>query len=167
MAEKTKSVTITLPSDEEILVTREFNAPKHLVYRAWTTPELVRRWWSGGQGMTTEVEMDPRPGGTWRFVLRADDGSEVAFHGEYREVVPDEKIVYTEVYEMPDTEPLPPADEPVNTVTFTAVDADRTVLRLLVRTTSRALRDVILESGMEVGMRQQMTIIEELANSLR
>jgi uncharacterized protein YndB with AHSA1/START domain len=109
--------------------------------------------------------MDLRPGGRWRYVLTANPGFEVAFHGEYREVVAGEKIVYTEVFEGVD--PLPEADVPVNTVTFTALGDDRTVVHLLTQTTSKAVRDLILESGMEVGMQEQMTIIEELANSLR
>jgi uncharacterized protein YndB with AHSA1/START domain len=156
---------ITLPADDRILVTREFAAPKHLVYRAWTTPELVKRWWSGYQGTTTEVELDLRPGGRWRYVMKTPEDFEVAFHGEYREVVPEEKIVYTEVYEGMD--PLPEADVPVTTVTFTALDDERTVVHLLTQTTSKVLRDTILESGMEVGVQDQLTIIEELVAALR
>ncbi|WIX99363.1 SRPBCC family protein [Amycolatopsis mongoliensis] len=157
---------ITLPTDEQILITREFAAPKHLVYRAWTTPELVRRWWAGHRGTTTDVEMDLRPGGRWRYVLKTNDGAEVGFHGEYREVVPEEKIVYTEVFEMPGVDP-DSVDGPLNTATFTALGADRSVLRLLTETGSKELRDMILESGMEGGVREQMVLIEELANSLR
>src|SRR4051812_20409312 len=92
---------VTLPTDEQILITREFDAPKHLVYKAWTTPELVKRWWSGHRGAMTVAEIDLRVGGTWRYVMVAKGGFEVAFHGEYREIVPDERIVTTEVYEMP------------------------------------------------------------------
>ncbi|WP_328647777.1 SRPBCC family protein [Amycolatopsis sp. NBC_00348] len=165
MVETARSAKITLPSDEQILITREFNAPKHLVYRAWTTPELVSRWWAGHRGTTTEVEMDLRPGGRWRYVIKANAGFEVAFHGEYREIVPDEKLVFTEMFEGAD--PLPDADVPVDTVTFSALEDDRTVVHLLTQTTSKALRDMILESGMEAGMQEQMNLIEELANSLR
>ncbi|RSM44655.1 ATPase [Amycolatopsis balhimycina DSM 5908] len=157
---------ITTPADDRILITREFDAPKHLVYRVWTTPELVKRWWSGHRGTTTEVAMDLRPGGRWRYVLKTNDGAEVGFHGEYREIVPDERIVYTEVFEMPGVD-LDAVDGPLNTVTFTALDGDRTRLELLTETGSRELRDTILESGMEVGVQEQMVIIEELANSLR
>ncbi|MEU0791598.1 SRPBCC family protein [Amycolatopsis sp. NPDC005961] len=157
---------ITTPADDRILITREFAAPRHLVYRAWTTPELVKRWWAGQRGTTTKVEMDLRPGGRWRYVLETNDGAEVGFHGEYREVVPDEKIVYTEVFEMPGVD-LDSVDGPLNTATFTALDGDRTRLELLTVTGSKELRDMILESGMEVGVREQMVIIEELANSLR
>src|SRR5688572_14261255 len=106
------TATVTLPTDEQILIRREFDAPKHLVYKAWTTPELVKRWWSGRRGQMTIADIDLRVGGAWRYVMVADGGFEVAFHGEYREIVPDERIVTTEVYEMPGAEPLAAADEP-------------------------------------------------------
>ena len=157
---------ITTPADDRILITREFDAPKHLVYRVWTTPELVKRWWSGHRGTSTEVVMDLRPGGRWRYVLKTNDGAEVGFHGEYREVVPDERIVYTSVFELPGVD-LDSVDGPLNTVTFTALDGDRTRLELLTVTGSRELRDTILQSGMEVGVREQMVLIQELADSLR
>src|SRR4051812_12092076 len=144
------TATVTLPTDEQILITREFDAPRHLVYRAWTTPELVKRWWSGQRGEMTVVEIDLRVGGTWRYVIAADGGFDVAFHGEFREIVPNERIVTPEVFEMPDTDPLPAEDEPLNIVTFTEVDG-RTTLTLLVQTTSKELRDMIVDSGMEVG----------------
>ena len=97
------SAKVTLPTDEEILITREFDAPRHLVYRAWTTPELVMRWWSGHRGEMKIADIDLRVGGMWRYVMVANGGFEVAFHGEYREIVPDERIVTTEVFEgMPE-----------------------------------------------------------------
>ncbi|MEU4526336.1 SRPBCC family protein [Amycolatopsis sp. NPDC024027] len=157
---------ITTPADDRILITREFDAPKHLVYRVWTTPELVSRWWSGHRGTTTEVKMELRPGGRWRYVLKTNDGAEVGFHGEYREIVPDERLVYTEVFELPGVD-LDSVDGPLITVTFTALDGDRTRLELLTETGSEELRDTILQSGMEVGVREQFTIIQELADSLR
>ncbi|WP_370962429.1 SRPBCC family protein [Amycolatopsis sp. cg9] len=157
---------ITTPAEDQILITREFDAPKHLVYRVWTTPELVRRWWSGHRGTTTEVELDLRPGGRWRYVLKTDDGAEVGFHGEYREIVPAERIVYTEVFELPGV-PLDSVDGPLITVTFTALEGDRTLLSLLTETGSKELRDTIYESGMEVGVREQFVLIQELADSLR
>src|ERR671919_1963288 len=95
-----QSATVTLPSDDQILITREFDAPRHLVYKAWTTPELVKRWWSGQRGTMTLAEIDLRVGGTWRYVMVASGGHEVAFHGEFREIVPNERIITTEVYEM-------------------------------------------------------------------
>jgi uncharacterized protein YndB with AHSA1/START domain len=157
---------VTLPTDEQILITREFNAPKHLVYKAWTTPELVKRWWSGHRGEMTIAEIDLRVGGRWRYVMVAGGGFEVAFHGEYREIVPNERIVSTEVYEVPEAEALPEAEVPLNTVTFTEVDG-RTTLTLLVQTTSKELRDTIINSGMEVGMQEQMDLLEQIAISLR
>jgi uncharacterized protein YndB with AHSA1/START domain len=86
---------VTLPTDNQILITRDFDAPRHLVYRAWTTPELVERWWSAQRGEVTSIEIDLRVGGRWRYVMTANEGFEVAFHGEYREIVPDERIVST------------------------------------------------------------------------
>ena len=157
------TATVTLPTDQQILITREFDAPKHLVYKAWTTPELVKRWWSGHQGTMTVVEIDLRVGGTWRYVMVASGGYEVAFHGEYREIVPDERIVTTEVYEMPDA---PEGNPPLNIVSFSEVDG-RTTLTLLVQTTTKELRDTIIESGMETGMQEQMDVLEQVAISLR
>jgi uncharacterized protein YndB with AHSA1/START domain len=154
---------VTLPSDTEILITREFDAPRRLVYLAWTTPELVRRWWSGHRGQMTVVEIDLRVGGRWRYVMVANGGFEVAFSGEYQEIVPGERIVHTEVFEMPGAPEPEPA---VNEVTFSEVDG-RTTLSLLARTPSRQVRDAILESGMEGGMQEQMDLLEELARSLR
>jgi uncharacterized protein YndB with AHSA1/START domain len=156
------TATVTLPTDEQILITREFDAPKHLVYKAWTTPELVKRWWSGQRGRVTLAEIDLRVGGTWRYVMMASGGHEVGFHGEFREIVPNERIVSTEVYEMPGATEV---EAPVNTVTFTEVDG-RTILRLLTQCPTKELRDTIIESGMEVGMQEQMDALEQIAISL-
>jgi uncharacterized protein YndB with AHSA1/START domain len=153
---------VTLPSDEEILITREFDAPRRLVYRAWTTPELVMRWWSGKRGEMKLADIDLRVGGTWRYVMVAAGGHEVAFHGEYREIVPEQRIVTTEVYEgMPDI-----GEPAVDTITFTEDDG-RTTLELLMWVPSQEIRDMILETGMEVGMQEQMDMLEQLAISLR
>ncbi len=162
MATGSGTATVTLPSDRQILITREFAAPRHLVYRAWTTPELVRRWWSGHQGEMTTCEIDLRVGGRWRYVMVTHGGDEVAFSGEYREIVPDERIVTTEVYEQPGA---PEAEPALNVVTLTEADG-RTTLQLLVETASREQRDAILESGMEVGMQEQLDLLEQLAVSL-
>jgi uncharacterized protein YndB with AHSA1/START domain len=151
---------VTLPTDEQILITREFDAPKHLVYKAWTTPELVKRWWSGQRGAMTIAEIDLRVGGVWRYVMVATGGYDVAFHGEFREIVPNERIVSTEVYEgMPDAEAL-------NTVTFTEVDG-RTTLTLLMELASKEDRDTVIDSGMEAGMQEGMDLLEQVAISLR
>jgi uncharacterized protein YndB with AHSA1/START domain len=158
-----KKATVTLPSDREILITREFDGPRNLVYQAWTTPELVKRWWSGHRGKVTSAEIDLRVGGRWRYVMVANGGFEVAFHGEYREIVPDERIVSTEVYELPEA---PEAEGVLNVVTFTEADG-RTTLTILVQAPSAEVRDAIMDSGMEVGMQEQMELLEQLASSLR
>lgn len=154
---------VTLPTDEEILITREFDAPRHLVYKAWTTPALVSRWWPGRRGEMKSTEIDLRVGGTWRYVMVASGGHEVGFHGVYREIVPNERIVNTEVYEG-----VPGGDDDpaVNVVTFTEVDG-RTRLSLLTRVGSRDVRDMIIDSGMEGGMQEGMDLLEEIAISLR
>ena len=154
------TATVTLPADEQILITREFDAPRNLVYKAWTTPELVKQWWSAKRGEVTVADIDLRVGGTWRYVMVADGGFEVAFHGEFREIVPNEPIVSTEVYEgMPDAEAL-------NTLTLTEVDG-RTVLEILVQHSSKEHRDAHIESGMEAGMQDALDLLEQLAISLR
>ena len=153
------TATVTLPTDEQILITREFDAPRPLVYKAYTTPELVKRWWSGERGDVTSVEIDLRVGGMWRYVMNATGGFEVAFHGEYRELVPNERIVTTEVFEgMPDA-------QAVDTVTFTEVDG-RTTLTVLVQHTSKEDRDAHINSGMEGGMQEAMDALERVAVSL-
>jgi uncharacterized protein YndB with AHSA1/START domain len=163
------TAVVTLPVDTQIVITREFDAPKRLVYRAYTDPDLIARWWSGERGEVTSVEVDLRVGGTWRYVMRANEGFEVAFHGEFREIVPNERIVSTEVYEMPEDHPMagtPEAEEgTLNTVTFTEVDG-RTTLITVVECHAREVRDAIIESGMEGGMQEAMDRLEQVAISL-
>lgn len=147
---------VTLPSDEEILITREFDAPRQLVYAAWTTPDLVRRWWHADRGEMTRCEIDLRVRGAWRYAMIAKGGFEVAFHGEYREIVPDARIVCTEIYEgMPDAPAL-------STVTFTETDG-RTTLTILVRHANRRNRDAHVESGMEDGLQTALDLLAALA----
>jgi uncharacterized protein YndB with AHSA1/START domain len=155
------TATVTLPGDEQILITREFDAPRHLVYEAWTTPELVKRWWSGRRGEVTLAEIDLRVGGTWRYVMIASGGHEVGFHGEYREIVPNERIVTTEVYEG-----APGGEAALNTIAFAEADG-RTTLTLLMDCPSREIRDAIIDSGMEGGMQEAMDLLELVAVSLR
>jgi uncharacterized protein YndB with AHSA1/START domain len=150
---------VTLHSDTEILVTREFNAPKHLVYTAYTTPELVRRWWAGRRGQMTVCEIDLRVGGTWRFVMTSSEGMEVGFHGVYREIVPNERLVHTEVYETM------PEGEVVNTLTFAESDG-RATLTVLTDCGTQAIRDGMMASGMEVGMQEAYDLIEQIAIEL-
>jgi uncharacterized protein YndB with AHSA1/START domain len=153
---------VTLPSENQILITREFNAPKHLVWKAYTTPELIKRWWSGDKGTVTLAEVDLRVGGTWRYVMEAGGGYEVAFRGEYREIVPDERLVNTEVFEG-----IPEPDDHggLITVTFTEKDG-RTLMEMLCDYRDRADRDAVIESGMESGMQTSMDALEKVAVSL-
>jgi uncharacterized protein YndB with AHSA1/START domain len=159
------SAVVTLPSDTEILITREFEAPRHLVYKAWTTPELVKRWWHANRGTCTTTEIDLRVGGVWRWVMVTESGFEVAFHGEYREIVPNEKLVYTEVYEGAPPSSDGSEDAALNTLTFVS-DGTRTRVTNLVQTGSRATRDAIVNSGMEAGMQDAFDLLEQVAQSL-
>jgi uncharacterized protein YndB with AHSA1/START domain len=157
------SAKLTLPADDQILVTREFDAPKELVYRAFTTPDLVRRWWHAKRGEVTTCEIDLTVGGKWRYVMVTPDGQEVGFHGEYREIVPSERVVTTEVYEG-----APGGDENpvVNTATFVEEDG-RTTLSILMQAPSREVRDIIIESGMEDGLQDALDLLEEVAVAVR
>lgn len=154
------TAVVTLPTDTQIMITREFDAPRHLVYRAWTTPELVRRWWYAERGEMTVAEIDLRVGGSWRFVMVTPNGMEVAFSGEYREIVPDERLVWTESYEgMPDAEAL-------ETMTLTERDG-RTTMTILAEHANSSDRDAVLASGMEDGLQDALTLLERVAVSLR
>lgn len=159
MAGAARAATVTLPADDQILISREFDAPRHLVYRAWTTPELVRRWWAGNRGQVTSIEIDLRVGGRWRYAMVADDGSEVAFHGEYREVIPGERIVFTEVSEAR------PAAEALTTVTFRDAGAG-TAVAILVRYGSRLDRDTHYDH-MQDGLQDALGLLEQTVSSLR
>jgi uncharacterized protein YndB with AHSA1/START domain len=154
-----QSAKVTLPADDQILITREFDAPRHLVFRAWTEPDLIRRWWHANRGEIKSVEVDLRVGGTWRYVMVADGDVEVAFHGEFLEIVPDERVVHTEVYEaMPD-------GQAVETVEFSEVDG-RTLVTMLVQLQKKEHRDAYIESGMEDGLQDALDMLEEVAISL-
>jgi uncharacterized protein YndB with AHSA1/START domain len=162
MAAMTSSrrAVVTLPTDTQVLITREFDAPRHLVFRAWTTPELISRWWSGDRGEVTSIDVDLRAGGAWRYVMTANQGFEVAFHGEYQEVVPDERLVSTEVFEgAPDA-------AAVTTTSFTEQDG-RTTVSILVQHTSRENRDMHVNSGMEDGLQEAMDHLDQVVASLR
>ena len=113
------------------------------MYKAWTTPELVQRWWHANRGEMTVCEIDLRVGGTWRYVMVTPDGLEVGFHGEYREIVPNERLVSTEVYEgIPDAD----AHAALDTLTLTEVDG-RTTLDVLVEHPTKEGRDAHINSG--------------------
>ncbi len=153
-----RTARVTLPADEQILIRREFDAPRHLVYKAWTTPHLVKRWWTGHRGDVTSIDIDLRVGGKWRYVMVANEGSEVAFHGEYREIAPDHRIVHTEVFEgRPDVEAL-------TTVTFTEADG-RTTLAILVHYDNEQDRDTHY-TYMQDGLQDAMDLLEQTMISL-
>jgi uncharacterized protein YndB with AHSA1/START domain len=159
MSTTTHSATVELRGDTRILITREFAAPRHLVWRAWTEPELIARWWAGERGRVTSVEVDLRAGGRWRYAMATDDGSEVGFHGEYREVEAPGRLVYTEVFEgAPDSEAL-------DTVSITERDG-RSTVTVLVEHSSREHRDAHLESGMEGGLQEALDALERVAVEL-
>ena len=154
------TAVVTLPSDTQIQTTRELNAPKHLVYKAWTTPELIKRWWAGDHGVASVAEVDLRVGGTWRYAMTANQGFEVAFHGEFSEIVPNERIVSTDIFEG-----MPDGGAAVTTVTFTE-EKGRTTLTILTQYPSREIRDMVIASGMEGGLQEALDDLEEVAISL-
>ena len=159
----TGSAVVSTPGDTQILITRDFAAPARLVWRAWTEPDLVRRWWSGERGEVTSVEIDLRVGGTWRYVMVTPTGFEVGFHGEFREILPDERIVSTEAYEgIPD----PDGNASLNTLMLTEEDG-RTTMTVLVEHPTTEGRDAHINSGMEAGMQDALDLLEEIAVSLR
>jgi uncharacterized protein YndB with AHSA1/START domain len=154
------SAKVTLPADDQILISREFAAPPRLVWRAITEPELVRRWWPGKRGEMVSCEIDLRVGGRWRYLMTAGEGFEVGFHGEYRELVPGERLVTTEVFEgMPD-------GYAVNTVTLTDLGDGRTRLDTLVQHQNQEHRDGHINSGMEGGMQESYDLLDQVAQSL-
>ena len=157
-----RKAKVTLPSDRQILITREFDAPKELVWKAWTTPELVRRWWHANRGEMTVCEMDLRVGGSWRYAMVTPDGVEVGFHGEYREIEPFERLVSTEAYEgIPDAD----AHAAVDTLTLAEI-GDHTLMTVLVEHPTMEGRDMHVESGMEDGMQDAMDLLEETVAAL-
>lgn len=150
------SAVITLPSDTEILITRVFDAPADVVFKALTTPELVRRWWGFETSEWLVCDIDLRVGGQWRYVIR-EGGMEVGFHGEYREIAAPHRLVSTEVYEgFPD-----PDGASLNTVTLEEVDGV-TTMRTLVQHSKPEHRDAQLASGMEGGMQVSYDRLEDL-----
>lgn len=157
----THTATVTLPTDEQILITREFDAPAHLVWRAVTEPDLVKRWWGAERGEVDLVEIDLRVGGQWRYVMTAGSGGqEVGFHGEFYEIVGHERIVQSEVFEgFPDA-------HSVNTMTLVEADG-RTTLTTLVQHQTKEHRDMHITSGMEAGMQESFDALERVAASLR
>jgi len=156
------TLQVTTPSDREIVMTRAFDAPRELVFEAWTRPEHVREWW-GRHGSTMLVcEAEVRPGGSWRYVTTGSEGEEVPFKGVYSEVTPPERLVYTEVY---DVAPFNAADPAVNTAIFSEEDG-RTVLTVTTVYPSKEVRDFVLGTGMEAGAAESLDRLADLLKRL-
>src|SRR5580700_3873385 len=155
-AANSDSFKVTTPSDQEIRMTRLFDAPRHLVFEAMTKPEHVREWWGRlGEGYSVPVcEIDLRVGGAWRFVNRHPKG-EVAFHGEYREIAPPARLVFTEIFEeFPDS---------VSVVTTDLTEeGDKTRFTATVRYPSKLVRDMVMGSGMAKGAGISYDWLEDL-----
>src|SRR5438046_2130260 len=147
MAEaKTSPLTVTLPSDREIVLTRVFEAPRWLVFEAMTKPEHLVRWWGPRSSTLVVCEVDFRPGGTWRYVLRGPDGKDFRFRGVYHEIVPPERLVCTECFD----EPSLGSPEWLATVTLDEHDGKTTLTSRILHPSVEA-RDGHLHSGMEPG----------------
>ena len=153
------SARITLPSDREILITRTFDAPAAVIFRAWTTPDLVKRWWGFDTSEWLVCDIDLREGGRWRYLTREADGTEVGFHGEYLEIEAPRRIVSTEVFEgFPDA-------AAIDTVVFEE-SAGVTTLSITVLHSQPQHRDGHIASGMEGGMQVSMNRLEDLVVGL-
>jgi uncharacterized protein YndB with AHSA1/START domain len=155
------SFAVLTPSDQEIRMTRLFNAPRDLVFEAMTRPEHVTQWWGRlGEGYSVPVcEIDLRVGGRWRFVNRHPQG-EAAFHGEYREVAPPGRVVFTEIFEaFPDS---------VSVVTAALTEeGGKTRLTATVRYPSMAIRDMVLGTGMADGASISYDRLEDVVAALQ
>lgn len=159
MNQSANTLQITTPSDREIVMIRAFDAPRDLVFEAWTKPEHVRQWW----GSTMLVcEADVRPGGSWRYVTTASDGTEAPFTGVYREVTPPERVVHTEIF---DVEPFNRSDPAVVTVIFTEEDGGTLVTQTTVFP-SKEIRDFVLQSGMDSGAAESLNRLAEYLKTL-
>jgi uncharacterized protein YndB with AHSA1/START domain len=161
------TAVVTLPTETEIVITRVFHAPAALLFKAYTTPELVKRWWGYSEDEWVVCDIDLRVGGTWRWVTKHTNENgefEVPFHGTYLEIDPPTRIVYPEVF---DAAPVadPDASATVNTVTFDEVDGV-TTMTLVTVCPDQFTRDAIIESGMEHGMQVSMDRLEAVALGL-
>ena len=158
MAEANKDGATT-PTDREIVITRVFDAPRRLVFEAWTNPEHVPHWMLGPEGWTMPVcEIDLRPGGAWHFVWRRSDGTEMEMRGLYKEIVPPERLVSTESWgdEWPET---------LNTLILSEADGKTTITQR-VRYASKEARDAALKTGMVEGMSQGFERLDEYLGTL-
>jgi uncharacterized protein YndB with AHSA1/START domain len=151
---KAATVQITTPTDTEVVMTRVFEAPRRLVWQAWTTPEHVSQWMLGPEGWTMPVcEIDLRPGGGWHFVWRKTNGGEMDMRGSYREVMPPERLVSTEKWgpEWPET---------INTLTLIERDG-RTTATQTILYPSKEARDAAMKTGMAEGAEQSFDRLEK------
>ena len=155
----TGTLIVTTPSEREIVLTRVFDAPRHLVFDAFSKPELLKRWF-GPRGWSLVVcEVDLKVGGGFRFVLRGPDGKEMGTRGVFREVVPPERFVATERFD----EPWYPGESLVTYVL--AEQGGKTILTLTVLYPSREVRDGVIKSGMEKGVAMSYDRLEQLLTS--
>ena len=158
-AARTGVTTYTTPSDQEVVITRVVSAPRRVVFEAFTNARHVPNWLIGPEGWTMPVcEIDLRPGGTWRYVYRKDDGSELTMQGSYREVAPPERLVSTESWgpEWPET---------VNTMILTETGG-LTTITITARYPSKEARDAALKTGMKEGMDQGFARLDTLLETL-
>jgi uncharacterized protein YndB with AHSA1/START domain len=160
MGAKSGELTVTTPSDREIVMTREFNAPKDLVFEAHTSCEHLSRWWGPRKYEFASCKIDFRPGGKWRIVHRDPDGEEFGFRGEYREIVPPERIVWTFEFEGW------PGNVSVETLSLEEHEGKTTLTAISVYDTVEA-RDAMLESGMEEGANESMERLDEYLEVLK
>jgi uncharacterized protein YndB with AHSA1/START domain len=158
IADPAATTNVTLPSDTEIVITRDFNAPAQLVWEAWTKPEHVRRWYGLRGNNLAVCEIDLRVGGSWRYVLR-DESGEYPFSGEYLEIEAPNRVVSTERFEL-----IPNSDY-VATVTLTERNGV-TSMRSHLKYQSREHRDGHIASGMEAGMRETYVRLDEVLEDL-
>ena len=160
-AANSDTFTVTTPSEREIRMTRLFNAPRHLVWEAMSKPEHIKRWWGClGTGYSVPVcEVDLRPGGKWRFVNRHPKG-EAEFYGEYREIVPPERVVFTEIFA-----PFPDAGSLVTAVL--TEENDKTRLTVTAQYPSLEVRDMVIGTGMAKGAAASYDRLEEVAVELQ
>ncbi len=152
-----EALNVTTPSDREVVITRDFDAPRDLVFEAWTTPELVSRWLLGPPDWTMPVcEIDARVGGRYRYVWRHPDGRELKMGGVYREVVPPERLVSTERFD----DPVMGGDAQV-TMLLTE-SGGRTTMTMTVLYASREIRDGAVATGMTDGMEQSFVRLDAI-----
>jgi uncharacterized protein YndB with AHSA1/START domain/predicted SnoaL-like aldol condensation-catalyzing enzyme len=150
----------TMPSDQEVMMTRVFDVPVKLVWRTYTEPEFIPRWWGPRYLTTTVDKMDLKPGGIWRYVSRAPDGTEYGFHGVFREIVPLERIVWTFEFEGM------PGHVSVDTVTFEEHPDGKTKVTVVSLFENKADRDGMVASGMEGGMTEGTERLDELLRDI-